>query len=94
MSDAMHPAPEAALPYRDFDKQYLAGDWHTGRSGQEHTDTNPFDGDVLATIPLASQDDVDMAYKGAAQAQRDWAIDEFTRAQWITLQYEPRQYPF
>ena len=31
---------------------------------------------------------------GLGRFNGDWAIDEFTRAHWITLQYEPRQYPF
>lgn len=73
MSDTIHLTPESTSPYDGFDKQYLAGDWRTGRSGQDYTDTNPFNGDVLVTLPLASQDDVDMAYQAAAKAQRDWA---------------------
>lgn len=73
MSDTVHPVSETAMPYNGFDKQYLAGEWRAGGSGQTHSDTNPFNGDVLATIPLASQDDVDLAYQGAQGAQRDWA---------------------
>lgn len=31
---------------------------------------------------------------GLGRFNGDWAIEEFTRAHWITLQFEPRAYPF
>ena len=31
---------------------------------------------------------------GLGRFNGDWAIEEFTRAQWITLQHKPRPYPF
>jgi aldehyde dehydrogenase (NAD+) len=31
---------------------------------------------------------------GLGRFNGEWAIEEFTRAQWITLQHKPRPYPF
>src|SRR5690606_35939332 len=60
-------------PYTDFDKQYLAGTWRLGGSDRVQQDTNPYNGDTLAEIRLANQQDVNDAYQAAAQAQREWA---------------------
>ncbi|MOA38087.1 putative aldehyde dehydrogenase YfmT [compost metagenome] len=31
---------------------------------------------------------------GLGRFNGEWAIEEFTRAQWVTLQFQPRPYPF
>src|SRR5690625_3847046 len=67
------PASNTLSTYTDFDKQYLAGEWRLGRSDQLHQDINPYNGDTLAEIRLANQQDVDDAYQAAARAQREWA---------------------
>lgn len=51
----------------------IAGQWRPGRSGKSGTDTDPWSGDTLTEIPLASAEDVDEAFWAAAAAQRDWA---------------------
>ena len=56
-----------------FTTMPLAGSWRAGRSGKTGTDTDPWSGATLTEIPLASAEDLDEAFGGAAAAQRDWA---------------------
>ena len=63
----------APSPYTGFDRQFINGQWQTGRSAHHLTDTNPFNHDTLAEIRLAATDDVDAAYQAAADAQTVWA---------------------
>lgn len=53
--------------------QFIDGQWREGRSDRVLTDTNPFDDSVVATIRLASAEDVDAAYTSARAAQVEWA---------------------
>lgn len=53
--------------------QFIDGQWREGRSDRVLTDTNPFDDSVVATIRLASAQDVDAAYTAARAAQTEWA---------------------
>ncbi|PLC53479.1 aldehyde dehydrogenase [Pollutimonas nitritireducens] len=73
MSANAYPVSESLSPYSGFDKQYLAGEWRSGRSDRVQTDTNPFNGEVLAKIQLANQDDINTAYNAAASVQREWS---------------------
>lgn len=66
------PRPSAE-PYGGFDHQPIAGTWRTGRSTRRNTDTDPYTGKTLVTIPLATAQDVDDAYRAAAGAQSAWA---------------------
>jgi len=61
-------------PYKDFGRQFVAGEWREGRS-TEHiiVDENPYSREVVLRIPGAVPDDVDTAYKEARRAQVDWA---------------------
>jgi aldehyde dehydrogenase (NAD+) len=52
--------------------QFIAGQWREGRSERTNTVTNPFDDSVLASIRQASAEDLDEAYRAAAQAQPAW----------------------
>jgi aldehyde dehydrogenase (NAD+) len=51
----------------------LAGEWRPGSSGKIVADTDPWSGDTLAEIPLASTEDLDEAMATAQRAQREWA---------------------
>ncbi|MFV3412763.1 aldehyde dehydrogenase family protein [Pseudomonas nitroreducens] len=59
--------------YTDFHLQPLAGEWRTGSTGKSLRDCNPYDGSLLVEIPQASRDDLDAAYRKAAQVQPAWA---------------------
>lgn len=59
--------------YSGFEAQPIGGRWRTGRSTRSQTDTNPFNGETLVEIPLASVQDVDDAYESAGAVQKAWA---------------------
>ena len=59
--------------YEGFAAMPLGGRWRLGSSGKTAADTDPWNGAVLAEIPLAGSGDLDKAFAGAARAQRDWA---------------------
>ncbi|MDQ2052452.1 aldehyde dehydrogenase family protein [Natronolimnohabitans sp. A-GB9] len=52
---------------------YIDGEWRQPEGAAETTVTSPATGEVVATIPQATEDDVDEAYAVAEQAQTEWA---------------------
>ncbi len=69
-------APTRSSPparYTGFDSMPIAGRWRKGRSQKQIEDVDPYRGDILVSITGASADDVDEAYRKAAEAQRGWA---------------------
>ncbi len=60
-------------PYSDFGQQFVAGEWHTGRSTHTLVDDNPYTGEEILRIPGATVDDVNDAYAAAKKAQPAWA---------------------
>jgi acyl-CoA reductase-like NAD-dependent aldehyde dehydrogenase len=59
--------------YDGFDFVPIAGIWREGRSPKNIEDVDPYRGDTLLTLTAASAEDVDEAYRKAAEAQRGWA---------------------
>jgi aldehyde dehydrogenase (NAD+) len=59
--------------YPDYDTMPLAGKWRAGSAGSSRTDIDPWSGATLTEIPQADENDLDEAYRAAADAQRDWA---------------------
>ena len=53
--------------------QYINGTWRAGGSTRRLDDRNPFNGEPLLEMPLASVADLDDAYQAAQRAQTDWA---------------------
>lgn len=70
MATQTEQAPPA--PYDGFDVMPLAGEWRAGASGDTKADTDPYSGDVLTEVPLASEEDLDAAYRRAQEVQREW----------------------
>ncbi|MFF3036659.1 MULTISPECIES: aldehyde dehydrogenase family protein [Arthrobacter] len=66
---AANPAASGWIPA----KQFIAGEWREGRSHKASPDTNPYTGEELLTLQLASSEDLDDAYRSAQEAQPDWA---------------------
>jgi aldehyde dehydrogenase (NAD+) len=64
------PAP---APYPDFTAMPVGERWRAGRAGKTGNDLDPWSGDTLTEIPLASAEDLDEAFLTAVDAQRDWA---------------------
>ena len=60
-------------PYKGFDLMPIAGTWRQGRSSKRIEDVDPYRGETLLTLAAASTEDVDEAYRKAAESQRGWA---------------------
>lgn len=60
--------------YETFpDEMLIGGSWRRGRGDRVIEDVDPYRGETLLNITSASAEDVDDAYRKAAEAQRDWA---------------------
>ncbi|BBC35553.1 Aldehyde dehydrogenase [Streptomyces graminofaciens] len=59
--------------FTDLAQQYIGGEWRPGSGSWDIIDFNPYDGEKLASITIATVDEVDEAYRAAAAAQKDWA---------------------
>jgi aldehyde dehydrogenase (NAD+) len=55
-----------------FIGQYIAGRWRAGRAATTLADRNPYNQALLIEIAEASRDDLDDAYRSAADVQRGW----------------------
>ncbi|MET8539033.1 aldehyde dehydrogenase family protein [Kitasatospora sp. NPDC004799] len=53
--------------------QYIDGEWRSGSGSWDIVDVDPYTGDKLATITVATVDEVDLAYRAAERAQKAWA---------------------
>ncbi|WP_416965039.1 aldehyde dehydrogenase family protein [Streptomyces sp. Agncl-13] len=59
--------------FTDLAQQYIDGEWRPGTGSWDIIDFNPYDGEKLASITIATVDEVDEAYQAAARAQKAWA---------------------
>lgn len=59
--------------YTDFNLQYIAGKWKKGSTGRTLECRNPYNGDLLVSIDMAGQDELNTAYAAARKAQIGWA---------------------
>jgi aldehyde dehydrogenase (NAD+) len=62
-----------ASSFSDLAQQYIDGEWRPGTGSWDIIDFNPYDGEKLASITIATVDEVDEAYRAAARAQKEWA---------------------
>ena len=66
--------------FTDLALQYIDGEWRPGSGSWDIIDFNPFNGDKLASITVATAEEVDQAYRAAERKQRDWAkVNPYTR---------------
>lgn len=59
--------------FSELAHQYIDGEWRPGSGSWDIVDFNPYNGDKLASITVATTDEVDQAYRAAERAQREWA---------------------
>lgn len=59
--------------FSDLAHQYIDGEWKAGSGSWDIIDFNPYDGEKLASITVATADEVDQAYRAAERAQHAWA---------------------
>src|ERR1700710_937598 len=64
---------ETPARYDRFEQMPIAGRWRTGRSDTSQPNLDPYTGDTLLPIRLATEDDLNEAYRGAADAAPAWA---------------------
>lgn len=65
--------PQEFAAYAQLDHLLIGGQWTNGESSHINTNTNPFNGEILAHIPQASTRQLDTAYQAARKAQTHWA---------------------
>ncbi|MGW2824401.1 aldehyde dehydrogenase family protein [Streptomyces sp. NPDC001443] len=59
--------------FTDLAQQYIDGEWRSGTGSWDIIDFNPYDGEKLASITIATVGEIDEAYQAAARAQKEWA---------------------
>ncbi|MET8689500.1 aldehyde dehydrogenase family protein [Streptomyces sp. NPDC004732] len=59
--------------FTDLAHQYIDGEWKAGSGSWDIIDFNPYNGEKLASITVATADEVDQAYRAAERAQKEWA---------------------
>ncbi|MEV0846552.1 aldehyde dehydrogenase family protein [Streptomyces sp. NPDC049954] len=59
--------------FTELAHQYIDGEWRTGRGSWDIIDFNPYNGEKLAALTVATGEEVDEAYRAAARAQPAWA---------------------
>jgi len=74
-------ATTAAQEYR----QYIGGDWVAANDGGTYDDTDPFTGDVFATVAAGGEDDARRAVDAAATAFPAWSLTPPAERQRIFL---------
>lgn len=59
--------------FSDLALQYIDGEWRPGSGSWDIIDFNPYDEEKLASITIATVQEVDQAYRAAERAQKEWA---------------------
>ncbi|WP_320782529.1 aldehyde dehydrogenase family protein [Streptomyces sp. CRN 30] len=59
--------------FTDLALQYIDGEWRPGSGSWDIIDFNPYDDTKLASITIATVDEIDTAYRAAERAQKGWA---------------------
>ncbi|MFC9248194.1 aldehyde dehydrogenase family protein [Streptomyces sp. NPDC057136] len=59
--------------FNELAHQYIDGEWLTGSGSWDIIDINPYNGEKLSSITVATSLEVDRAYRAAECAQRKWA---------------------
>lgn len=68
--------------FSDLALQYIDGNWRPGSGSWDIVDFNPYNGDKLASIAVATVEEVDQAYRAAERAQKEWAkVNPYARRQ-------------
>ncbi|MFF5503056.1 aldehyde dehydrogenase family protein [Streptomyces roseolus] len=59
--------------FTDLAHQFIDGEWKPGSGSWDIIDFNPYTGEKLASITVATVEEVDRAYRAAERAQTAWA---------------------
>jgi len=66
-------AMQSKPAYQNLEVQLIAGQWRRGSTGRDLRVTDPFSGETLLSLPMASYEDLDEAYRKAQEMQPEWA---------------------
>ncbi|MGK4583824.1 aldehyde dehydrogenase family protein [Kitasatospora sp. HPMI-4] len=58
--------------FSELSQQYIDGRWRSGSGSWDIVDLNPYNGEKLASITVATVAEVDEAYRAAEREQREW----------------------
>ena len=59
--------------YQNLELQPIGGQWRVGRADRNLDVNDPYTGEQLLSLPMATREDLDEAYRAARQAQVSWA---------------------
>ncbi|WP_405805675.1 aldehyde dehydrogenase family protein [Streptomyces sp. NBC_01187] len=59
--------------FADLALQHIDGEWRSGTGSWDIVDFDPYTGEKLTSVTVATASEVDAAYTAAARAQPDWA---------------------
>ncbi|GGS21525.1 aldehyde dehydrogenase family protein [Streptomyces rubiginosohelvolus] len=59
--------------FHELAHQYIDGEWLIGSGSWDIIDFNPYNGEKLAAVTVATALEVDRAYRAAERAQQEWA---------------------
>ncbi|MEU1124171.1 aldehyde dehydrogenase family protein [Streptomyces sp. NPDC005899] len=60
--------------FNELAHQYIDGEWLTGSGSWDIIDFNPYNGEKLCSVTVATSAQADLAYRAAERAQRAWAV--------------------
>ncbi|GAE28051.1 aldehyde dehydrogenase [Halalkalibacter wakoensis JCM 9140] len=60
------------MKYSKWNQMYIDGTWREGTSDKTFQNDNPYSGEIISEIKLASKADVDEAYEAAKNGQQEW----------------------
>ncbi|MGG4456191.1 aldehyde dehydrogenase family protein [Brevibacillus porteri] len=67
-----------------LDKQYINGEWRDGLGAKTLQDINPYNEEVIAEFKMANLEDIDAAYKAAANAKKEWdEVNAYTKSRML-----------
>ncbi|GGZ23477.1 aldehyde dehydrogenase family protein [Streptomyces nitrosporeus] len=61
------------MSFNELAHQYIDGEWLTGSGSWDIIDFNPYNGEKLCSVTVATAAEVDRAYRAAERAQPEWA---------------------
>lgn len=70
--------------YQKLNQSFIDGKWIDGQEGATVDIHNPYNEEVLASVKIASLDQVNNAFEGAQKAQHDWGKDARLRKNVLT----------
>lgn len=70
--------------YQKLNKSFINHQWIDGTEGITIDIHNPYNEEVLASVPIASLKQLDAAFQAAAKAQKNWGKDQLLRKEVLT----------